>query len=67
MLQVIQEIVKNPEDNTEATFIFANKTEQDIILKKELDEMAAKSDKLNVSICLLLDALHLIYQAFRLG
>lgn len=48
MLQVIQEIVKNPEDNTEATFIFANKTEQDIILKKELDEMAAKSDKLNV-------------------
>lgn len=48
MLQVIQEIVKNPEDKTEVSFVFANKTEDDIILRDELDELAAKHDNLKV-------------------
>ena len=33
----------------QVSFIFANKSEDDIILRKELDEMAAKHDQLKVS------------------
>jgi len=40
MLQVIKEILKNPSDKTEVSLLFANNTEGDIILKKELDEFA---------------------------
>lgn len=48
MLQVIQGIVGNPEDKTQVTFVFANKTEEDIILRKELDELAKKHDNVKV-------------------
>ncbi|KAK9806415.1 hypothetical protein WJX73_003653 [Symbiochloris irregularis] len=48
MLQVIQAIVGNPEDKTKVTFLFANKTEEDIILRKELDELAKKHDNLKI-------------------
>jgi cytochrome-b5 reductase len=46
MLQVIRAIMKNPDDNTEVWLIFANKTEEDILLRKELDDLP--KDRLHV-------------------
>uniref|UniRef100_A0A7S2Z2A3 NADH-cytochrome b5 reductase n=1 Tax=Chloropicon laureae TaxID=464258 RepID=A0A7S2Z2A3_9CHLO len=37
MLQVAEAILKNPDDKTKVSLIFANVTEGDIILRKELD------------------------------
>lgn len=37
-----QEIDSNPADKTKAVFIFANKTEKDILLKEKLDEIAKR-------------------------
>eukprot|EP01114_Cavostelium_apophysatum_P004840 TRINITY_DN1524_c0_g1_i2.p2 TRINITY_DN1524_c0_g1~~TRINITY_DN1524_c0_g1_i2.p2 ORF type:complete len:156 (-),score=58.32 TRINITY_DN1524_c0_g1_i2:18-485(-) len=48
MLQVAHEILKNPEDKTKVTFVFANIEERDILLKKELDEMAKKHKNFKV-------------------
>lgn len=42
MYQIIQTIANNPEDKTKVDLIFANVTEADIFLKKELDALAAK-------------------------
>jgi len=39
MLQVIREVLSNPDDNTEINLIFANVTEQDILLRDELDAL----------------------------
>lgn len=43
MLQVVKEILKNPVDKTEVTLIFCNQTPADILLRKELDGLAAAS------------------------
>ncbi len=51
MLQVASEIVNNPEDKTQVSLIFANQTEDDIILRDELDQMAAKHDNFQVHAC----------------
>jgi cytochrome-b5 reductase len=40
MLQIIREILSNPEDLTQVSLIFANVTEQDILLKAELDTLS---------------------------
>lgn len=40
MLQVIREILSNPEDHTEVSLLFANVTESDILLRSELDALA---------------------------
>jgi len=48
MLQVIKEIARNPQDTTEVTFVFANQSLEDIILKKELDEIAATHKNINM-------------------
>jgi len=40
MLQVIRAIVKNPDDKTEVSLIFANVAPGDILLKEELDGLA---------------------------
>ena len=48
MLQVASEIVSNPEDKTQVSLVFANQTEDDIILRDELDQMAAKHDNFQV-------------------
>ncbi|KAI7881328.1 ferredoxin reductase-like protein [Lichtheimia hyalospora FSU 10163] len=48
MLQIIRAICKHPEDKTIVNLIFANVNEEDILLKKELDELAAKHDNFNV-------------------
>ncbi|SCV02009.1 LAMI_0G15170g1_1 [Lachancea mirantina] len=40
MLQVLNKIITTPEDFTKISLIYANDTENDILLKEELDEMA---------------------------
>ena len=40
MMQVIREILRNPSDETEVSLLFANVTEEDIILRNELDALA---------------------------
>ncbi|XP_055622341.1 NADH-cytochrome b5 reductase 3 isoform X2 [Toxorhynchites rutilus septentrionalis] len=43
MLQLIREVLKHADtDKTQLSLIFANQTEDDILLKPELDELAAK-------------------------
>lgn len=42
ILQVITEIITTPEDNTKISLIYANETENDILLKTEIDEIAKK-------------------------
>lgn len=39
MYQVIRNIFKNPEDKTKVTLVFGNLTEQDILLRKEFNEL----------------------------
>jgi len=49
MLQVVKEILKNPADKTTVTLVFCNQTPSDILLRKELDELAvASKGQLNV-------------------
>jgi len=40
MLQIIRAVLKTPFDNTQLSLIYANVNESDILLKKELDELA---------------------------
>lgn len=42
MLQIIRRICNDPLDHTRVSLIFANVTQDDILLKKELDEIAQK-------------------------
>lgn len=52
MYQVMQEICKSPQakrDKTRITLLYASQTENDILLKQELDEMqAAHGDKVKI-------------------
>jgi len=49
MLQIIRGIMKNPEDRTVVTLIYANVTESDILLREDLEKMArAYPDKFKV-------------------
>eukprot|EP00899_Mesostigma_viride_P019069 jgi/Mesvir1/27163/Mv20827-RA.1 len=48
MLQVIHEVVNNPADKTKLTLLFANVTEDDIILRSQLEAMAKKHPNLTV-------------------
>jgi cytochrome-b5 reductase len=41
MLQIIHAALKNPDDKTKLTLIYANVNFEDILLKKELDTLAA--------------------------
>ncbi len=49
MLQVAQEITRNPEDKTEVTLVYANVSEDDILLRRELDDMTRKHK--NFKVC----------------
>ncbi|KAM4617965.1 NADH-cytochrome b5 reductase 2 [Discoglossus pictus] len=40
MLQLIRHITQDPNDNTKCSLIFANQTEEDILLRKELEDLA---------------------------
>lgn len=42
MLQIIQAVLKHPDDPTKLSLVFANKTPDDILLKDRLDELANK-------------------------
>lgn len=42
MLQLVRHITKDPHDNTKMALLFANQTEKDILLRNELEEVAAK-------------------------
>ncbi|PSR99979.1 Nitrate reductase [Actinidia chinensis var. chinensis] len=48
MYQVIQAILRDPEDDTEMFLVYANRTEDDILLWDELDSWAAKHERLKV-------------------
>lgn len=47
-LQVLQAVLKNPEDRTEVSLIYANNTTDDILLRTQLDELASKHDNFKV-------------------
>ena len=38
MFQLIENICKNPDDNTKVHLIFANQSQSDILLREELEE-----------------------------
>jgi len=42
MLQIIRDVLKNPADTTKLSFVFANVSEEDIILRDELDRLAER-------------------------
>jgi cytochrome-b5 reductase len=42
MLQVIKAVLKNPEDRTQLSLIFANVNEEDILVREHLEELAEK-------------------------
>jgi len=48
MLQVIREILKNPEDKTQLTLLYSNTTEDDILLRTSLDLLAQKHKNFKV-------------------
>ncbi|KAK9390362.1 hypothetical protein V1515DRAFT_590110 [Lipomyces mesembrius] len=48
MLQIVRAVLKNPEDKTEISLIFANVAEEDILLKDDLDELAATHENFTV-------------------
>jgi cytochrome-b5 reductase len=49
MYQLIKDICNNPDDNTKLSLIYANQTQDDIMLRQELDAFAANhSDKFTV-------------------
>jgi len=43
MYQALQCIAKNPDDTSEVTLLYGNKSPEDILLRSELDALAAKS------------------------
>lgn len=46
--QVMQAILKDPEDETEMYVVYANRTEDDILLREELDAWASKHERVKV-------------------
>lgn len=42
MFQALCRVLDNPEDKTRVSLIYANKTESDILMKKELDALASR-------------------------
>jgi len=41
MYQIIRTVLRNPEDRTQLRLLYASRTEQDILLREELDQLAA--------------------------
>lgn len=53
MLQIIRAILKNPADKTQITLIFANVNEEDILLRKDLEQLARdRSDQFKLYLVL---------------
>ncbi|CDK26329.1 unnamed protein product [Kuraishia capsulata CBS 1993] len=53
MYQIISAIARNPEDNTKVQLIYGNQTEEDILLKDELDAISKQNP--NIKIHYILD------------
>lgn len=50
LYQLLHEVTKNPADKTKVHLVYGNKTAKDILLKSEIDEIAAKHpDQIKVS------------------
>ncbi|KAE8648403.1 hypothetical protein Csa_018579 [Cucumis sativus] len=47
--QIVQAILKDPEDETEMFVVYANRTEDDILLREELDTWAKKNERLKTA------------------
>jgi len=52
MLQIVRAILKNPADYTEIRIIFANVNEDDILLRKEMDELAVNHKNFQIQYVL---------------
>ena len=48
MLQIIQAVLKDPSDTTHVSLLFANQTEQDILVREELEELAEKNQQFSL-------------------
>lgn len=48
LLQVINAVLKDPEDRTQIALLYANQTPDDILLRQALDDLAAKHDNFKV-------------------
>ena len=48
MLQIVKAIVKDPSDTTRVSLLFANQTEEDILVREELEEMAEKNKQFSL-------------------
>lgn len=48
MYQCLTELLRHPEDQTKLTLLFANVSEADILLRKELDALAQKHPRLTI-------------------
>ncbi|KAJ8436856.1 hypothetical protein Cgig2_026180 [Carnegiea gigantea] len=48
MLQIVEAIVKNPDDNTQVSLVYGNVSQDDILLKQKLDILAAKHPNFKV-------------------
>jgi cytochrome-b5 reductase len=48
MFQIIRRICEDPRDDTKTTLVYANKTEEDILLRKELDDFASKYEQFKI-------------------
>jgi len=49
MLQVLHKIAADPADKTKVSLVFCNLTEDDILLKEELDALAAKNKNITIT------------------
>jgi cytochrome-b5 reductase len=54
MLQITRAILKNPSDHTKISLIFANVNEEDILLRKELEQLA-ETEKTRFKLYLVLN------------
>jgi len=49
MLQLIRQVTRDPKDETKLSLLFANQTEEDILLRDELEEaVKSHSDRIKV-------------------
>lgn len=48
MLQIIEAILKNPDDNTKVSLLYANVSPDDILLKQKLDFLSSKHPNLKI-------------------
>jgi NAD(P)H-flavin reductase len=46
--QIINAVLKNPEDRTQIALLYANQTSEDILLRQQLEALAAKHDNFRV-------------------